>query len=264
MQLRCTAAVGGGIQWLPNLNRACRCDEILEFYGIMNGTTIFMLTGMGAGKTYQEALSEAQIRGYAEADPTADVMGYDARRKCVLSANTAFDTLVNEEDVLCEGIAEISQEFIGRLCGTVGVGTVKLIASAGYDRGGIYAVVQPEYIPAGALFYGVDGCYNMISYRGKNIGVQSYYGSGAGCGPTGSGLIQDIMDILEGGGYRLKTPKNNIAVDNSKKRRYYIEIDGRGELTGPVTIKDMFSRVGAEREKGRRAAFAALPDEVDE
>ena len=102
VSLRCTAAAGGGIPWLTSLSRATRLDEITVVGGILNGTTNYMLSAMTAsGVDYTTCLREAQALGYAEADPTADVEGYDARRKLVLSANLAFGASVREEEIPC-------------------------------------------------------------------------------------------------------------------------------------------------------------------
>ena len=100
VSLRCTASAGGGIPWLTSLSRAARLDEIIAVEGILNGTTNYMLSAMTEnGTDYDAALREAQALGYAEADPTADVEGLDARRKLVLSANLAFGASVQEAEI---------------------------------------------------------------------------------------------------------------------------------------------------------------------
>ncbi|MBR2894528.1 MAG: homoserine dehydrogenase [Oscillospiraceae bacterium] len=111
--LRCTAAAGGGIPWLTNLERVTHFDTINKVEGILNGTTNFILDAMTKnGSDYDEILAEAQRLGFAEADPTADVEGFDARRKIVLSANIAFGVDLKESDVPCFGISTISAEDI--------------------------------------------------------------------------------------------------------------------------------------------------------
>ena len=107
--LRCTAAAGGGIPWLTSLSRASELDEIKAVEGILNGTTNYMLSAMtNSGADYAPALRKAQELGYAEADPTADVEGLDARRKIVLSADLAFGVNIREEDIPCVGISSIT------------------------------------------------------------------------------------------------------------------------------------------------------------
>ena len=107
--LRCTAAAGGGIPWLTSLSRASELDEIKAVEGILNGTTNYMLSAMtNSGADYAPALRKAQELGYAEADPTADVEGLDARRKIVLSADLAFGVNIREEDIPCVGISSVT------------------------------------------------------------------------------------------------------------------------------------------------------------
>ena len=106
---RCTPAVGGGIPWLVNLERVKRLDSVQSFCGIMNGTTNFILDAMHTdGSDFSEVLAEAQKLGYAEADPSADIAGDDVRRKLTISANIAFDALVQEEDIPMFGIRTVT------------------------------------------------------------------------------------------------------------------------------------------------------------
>ena len=113
--LRCTAAAGGGIPWLTSLSRASQLDEITAVEGILNGTTNYMLSAMtNSGADYAAALQKAQELGYAEADPTADVEGLDARRKLVLSADLAFGVNIREEDIPCVGISSITAGDIAK------------------------------------------------------------------------------------------------------------------------------------------------------
>lgn len=113
--LRCTAAAGGGIPWLTSLSRASELDEITAVEGILNGTTNYMLSAMtNSGADYAPALRKAQELGYAEADPTADVEGLDARRKIVLSADLAFGVNIREEDIPCVGISSITAGDIAK------------------------------------------------------------------------------------------------------------------------------------------------------
>lgn len=147
MSLRCTAAAGGGIPWLTSLSRATRLDEITVVGGILNGTTNYMLSAMTAsGVDYTTCLREAQALGYAEADPTADVEGYDARRKLVLSANLAFGASVQEEEIPCFGISSVEKRTSppGAELGRVR----KLFVRAERHEGRISAFVCPTLFPA--------------------------------------------------------------------------------------------------------------------
>ena len=108
---RCTAAVGGGIPWLVNLERLRRGDTVTKIGGIMNGTTNYVLTGMEAGgKSFAEALADAQALGYAEKDPSADIDGADVRRKLCISANVAFDCLIDENTIPTAGIRFVTEK----------------------------------------------------------------------------------------------------------------------------------------------------------
>lgn len=145
VSLRCTAAVGGGIPWLANLERCKRLDAISELGGIMNGTTNFIMDAMHAAPvSFPEILKQAQELGYAEADPSADIDGDDVRRKLTISANIAFDTLLREEDIPMFGIRTVTDEDIrtfqahGFVC--------KLLATAKAAEGGVCAFIEPTLV----------------------------------------------------------------------------------------------------------------------
>lgn len=196
--LRCTAAAGGGIPWLSSLARTKAMDRIYKVEGIMNGTSNFILDAMTKnGTDYADALKEAQALGYAEADPTADVEGFDAARKLVISANLAFDAHLKFEDVICKGISSITAADIaawkvqGKVC--------KLIASAEINPdGSIKASVEPKLFAADSLEAGVDKNNNFISLYAEKIGKQSFFGQGAGAYPTGSNVLADCLAIAGG------------------------------------------------------------------
>ncbi len=196
--LLCTAAAGGGIPWLRSLANVVKMDEVYKVEGILNGTTNFILDAMTKnGEDYAEVLKRAQELGYAEADPTADVEGYDARRKLVLSANIAFGCDLKEQDIPCEGISKITAADIenwkrqGKVC--------KLIASAEKkEDGSIEACVRPVLFDADSLEAGVAVNNNFVSLYARKIGKQSFYGQGAGAYPTGSNVLADCLAIAAG------------------------------------------------------------------
>ena len=149
--LRCTAAAGGGIPWLTSLSRASELDEIKAVEGILNGTTNYMLSAMtNSGADYAPALRKAQELGYAEADPTADVEGLDARRKIVLSADLAFGVNIREEDIPCVGISSITAGDIAK-AKDEGL-TYKLIARAEKNGRAVAAFVCPTLFPSCLLY----------------------------------------------------------------------------------------------------------------
>ncbi|NLU24382.1 MAG: homoserine dehydrogenase [Clostridiales bacterium] len=195
--LRCTAACGGGIPWLVNLERCKRLDTVCEISGIMNGTTNFIMDAMHRSPVdFSEILKQAQELGYAEADPRADIDGDDIRRKLVISANVAFDTLLREEDVPMFGIRTVSAADIeafrqhGFVC--------KLIASALRSGEKVSAYLEPTLVGSGDLEAAVPSNYNLITYTGEAIGPQSFFGQGAGRYPTAYNVVQDCLDVLRG------------------------------------------------------------------
>lgn len=196
--LRCTAAAGGGIPWLHSLARISETDKVLRVWGIMNGTSNYILNAMTyQGVTYETALAEAQRLGYAEADPTADVEGYDARRKLVISANIAFGCCLKEEDVPCQGITQIttSQVAENKFKGK----TYKLIAHAEQKAdGSISAAVEPLLFDANEQEANVRGADNMIALEAERVGVQAFFGAGAGGYPTASNVLADCIEISKG------------------------------------------------------------------
>ena len=143
--LRCTAAVGGGIPWLTNLEKAARANHISRVWGILNGTTNYIMDAMhGSDADFADVLAQAQALGYAEADPSADIDGLDIQRKLILSANVAFGVSLREADVPVFGIRNVRKADIARFqahgC------TCKLIAAAEQKSGSICAYVEPTLL----------------------------------------------------------------------------------------------------------------------
>ena len=175
--LRCTAAAGGGIPWLTSLSRAAALDEITAVEGILNGTTNYMLSAMtNSGADYAPALRKAQELGYAEADPTADVEGLDARRKLVLSADLAFGVNVREEDIPCVGISSITAGDIAK-AKDEGL-TYKLIARAEKNGRAVAAFVCPTLFPSSAPEAHTDGTGNLVTLLASLFGRRGFSGGG--------------------------------------------------------------------------------------
>ena len=220
---RCTAAVGGGIPWLVNLERARRCDTITRVGGILNGTTNFILDAMHRSPlSFSDALAEAQRLGYAEADPGADIDGLDIRRKLVISANVAFDTMLTEADVLTFGIRSITD---GDIAAFTAHGLVcRLLADAGSQSdGSLYAVVEPCLPGRDHPEASVSSNYNLISMWGRAIGRESFFGQGAGRAPTAYTVVQDLEDLRAGTNRFYTTLSQARPVDNTQlRRRYYL------------------------------------------
>lgn len=233
--LRCTAAVGGGIPWLTNLERCKRLDTINEVGGIMNGTTNFIMDAMHRSPiSFPEILHKAQELGYAEADPSADIDGNDIRRKLVISANIAFDTSLDEEAIPMFGIRHITDGDIkafrshGFFC--------KLIATAARTENGVCAYIEPTLVDSHELEAAVPANFNLITYTAENIGRQSYYGQGAGRFPTAANVVQDCLDVLHGQRAFYADAAAPMAPDGSAEAHpYYVRWDGKDAWLDSVT-----------------------------
>jgi homoserine dehydrogenase len=162
--------------------------------GIINGTTNYILTKMTEeGWTYAEALAEAQALGYAEADPTADVGGFDAGAKAAIIATIAFGVAVSAADVHHEGITEVSADDIAtaRRLGY----QIKLVAVAErFDDGSVAVRVHPAMVPDAHPLAAVRDSFNAVFVEGRAVGDLMFYGRGAGGGPTGSAVLGDVID----------------------------------------------------------------------
>ena len=223
-----TAAVGGGIGWLSELERSRRVQGIRQVGGIMNGTCNYILDSMTRlGLGYDEALKQAQRLGYAEANPATDVDGIDTWHKLILSANVAFGISLDKTTVPVAGIRRISAADVecfqahGKVC--------KLISTGERTEHGISAYVQPTLVDAGSPEGAVPLNYNLITFVGETSERMSFYGQGAGRYPTAYNVVQDLVDVLGGKGFYAPYGKPQAA-SNQKEHRYYV----RGGWTGPV------------------------------
>jgi homoserine dehydrogenase len=201
--LHCEAAVAGGIPVLAALREGLVSDRVLSLYGILNGTCNFILTKMESeGREMADVLAEAQRLGYAEADPSADVEGWDARYKLAILARMAFGADVALDAIPCQGISHISkidfQYAHGLGC------TIRLLGTARRgDEGTLSLAVQPMLISRAHMLAKVEGSFNAVWVHGARGGDTMYYGRGAGGDPTGVSVVADIIraarDIRAGG-----------------------------------------------------------------
>jgi len=188
------ASVGGGIPIIRPLKQCLAANNITEVMGIINGTTNFMLTKMTLeGVDYNSVLAEAQRLGYAEADPTADVAGFDAARKIAILASIAFGSRVTVDNVHVEGITGITPEDIC-YAGELGY-IIKLLAIAKDSENGIDVRVHPTLIPIDHPLASVNNEFNAIFVRGDAVGETMFYGRGAGELPTASAVVADVIDV---------------------------------------------------------------------
>ena len=167
---------------------------ITQAKGIVNGTTNYILTEMEKGLNYEDALKQAQELGYAEADPTADVEGYDAQGKIVILANTVMGANLSKDETPCEGITKITAEDISK-AKAAGY-RWKLIAGAQIkEDGSVDAYVRPEKIPLDHPLANIMGPTNALTYTTKYLGDVTIVGPGAGKLPTGFAILTDMLDI---------------------------------------------------------------------
>jgi len=186
------ASVAGGIPIHAVLREGISADSIQAFFGILNGTSNYILTEIESkSSAFNDVLAEAQRLGYAEADPTADVEGYDARSKLALLAQIAFGQHVNPNDIYCEGIRRITP-FDFQYAHTLGH-TIRLVCAARRTDNGLALSVRPTLIPKSTILASVLGAYNAIWVRGAAGQDTFYYGRGAGPLPTGVAVVSDIM-----------------------------------------------------------------------
>ena len=194
VDFRFEASVGGGIPIIMPLKQCLTANRISEVLGIVNGTTNYMLTKMSEdGASYDDVLKEAQEKGYAEANPSADVDGLDAARKAAILSSIAFNMRINFSDVSVEGITKITPEDIAyaKNLGYV----VKLLAIGKDTEDGVNVRVHPVFLPQEHPLASVNGVYNAIFVRGNAIGEAMFYGPGAGSLPTASAVVSDIIDV---------------------------------------------------------------------
>ncbi len=188
------ASVGGGIPIISPLKHSLIANEVSSVMGIVNGTTNYMLTRMVEDNmSYDDALAEAQEKGFAEADPTADVDGFDAAAKIAILASIAFNSRVTMDDVSCEGIRNITTLDL-ETADDMGY-VIKLLAIAHRRPEGIDVRVHPTMIPKTHQLATVNGVYNAIYVTGDAVGETMFFGEGAGAGPAASAVMGDVLEV---------------------------------------------------------------------
>lgn len=191
------ASCGGGIPIIRAINGSLTADVLDEITGILNGTTNYMLYKMSTeGSDFNEVLKEAQAKGYAEADPTADVEGHDACRKIAILSSLAYGKFLDFEKVYTEGITKITPEDM-QYAKELGM-TIKLLGtSRKVSDNEYYALVAPFMIDQSNPLYSVNDVFNGIFVHGNMLGDAMFYGSGAGKLPTASAVVGDVVDAAK-------------------------------------------------------------------
>ena len=190
------ASVGGGIPVLRPLKFDLAGNRIKRIRGILNGTTNYILTAMAEENlSLEEALKQAQAKGYAEANPTDDLNGMDAARKLAILADLAWGREVKAEELSREGIQNVSLKDV-EAAGKLG-GKLKLICEAEeLADGSITAFVAPQVVMPGSMLYSVDQAFNAVLITGNAVGDVMFYGTGAGSEPTASAVVGDVIDAV--------------------------------------------------------------------
>lgn len=194
LEIAFEASVGGGIPIIDPLKHSLIANRIDSIMGIVNGTTNYMLTRMDEDSLdYDAALKEAQERGFAEADPTADVDGLDAAAKIAILASIAFNSRVTMDQVYTEGIRRISPVDLANAHDSGYV--VKLVAHARRGESGVDVRVHPTMIPEDHQLATVNGIFNAIFVEGDAVGQTMFFGEGAGAGPAASAVMGDVLEV---------------------------------------------------------------------
>lgn len=240
------ASVAGGIPIINGINESLTANKVKNLYGIVNGTTNYILSKMELEDlSFDYVLKEAQEKGYAEADPTSDIEGFDAQYKLAILSSLAFGTKVNSEDVYREGITKINSIDM-EYAKDFGM-AIKLLAIAKEENGELELRVHPTMIPETHPLANVYDSFNAVFINGNAVGDLMFYGRGAGSLPTGSAVVSDIIAILRSN-IAIENPqpvvKNNlwdmkIKNMNEIESRYYIRItvnDKPGVLGQITTI----------------------------
>ena len=192
------ASVGGGVPIIKPLQSDLAANDILEISGIMNGTTNYILTRMfGAGISFAEALGEAKAKGYAEADPSADVDGIDACRKTAILAAVAFGNLIEPARIHTEGISAIRSEDV-RAARSFGAEIKLLGRTVCRENKDTFMMVAPFLIGNDSPLAHVHDVFNGILVRGSAVGDVMFYGRGAGALPTASAVCSDVLSLAKG------------------------------------------------------------------
>jgi homoserine dehydrogenase len=233
LDLAFEAAVAGGVPLIRPLKESLVGERVERITGIVNGTTNHVLTQMSEhGVTFAAALEEAQRLGYAEADPTADVEGFDAAAKCAILASVAFNSRVVAGDVYREGIARVTPQDVADAARLGYV--VKLLAIAELEDDAISARVHPAMIPVAHPLASVGGAFNAVFVEGATVGQLMFYGPGAGGDPTATAVVGDLVDVAR----NLATGSRSIGCTCSLDRRIRPMGDTLGQYYLNLHVED--------------------------
>lgn len=259
------ASVGGGIPIIRPLKTSLAPDEILEISGILNGTTNYILTEMtDKGSDFDSVLKDAQDKGYAEKDPTADVEGYDACRKIAILTSLAYGKQLDFEDIYTEGITKITDRDI-HYAKKLGA-KVKIFGSSKKIGDQVSAMVAPKLITSDHPLYSVEGVFNAILVKGNMVGDVMFYGQGAGKLATASAVVSDVMDASKHVNVNINTlwdsEKLELVALDDVKSKFFVRVSGsKGE--NEAKVAENFGKV-TEVDAGYADEYAFVTEEISE
>jgi homoserine dehydrogenase len=257
------ASVAGAIPLLRPLRESLHGDRITRVTGIVNGTTNFILSAMdSAGMGFAEALDQATALGYAEADPTADIEGFDAAAKAAILASLAFHTRVRAADVYREGITEVTAGDVAS-AHTMG-STIKLLCIAEQSDDGVSVRVYPAMIPRTHPLASVSDAFNAVFVEAEAAGQLMFYGRGAGGAPTASAVLGDIVAVARNkiAGVRSASESSYAALPirpmGDAQTRYHVSLDVADRAGVLAAVASVFARhdvsIATVRQSGRDAS----------
>ena len=259
------ASVGGGIPIIRPLKISLAPDEILEISGILNGTTNYILTEMtNNGSAFDTVLKDAQDKGYAEKDPTADVEGYDACRKIAILTSLAYGKQLDFEDIYTECITKITDRDI---CYAKKIGAkVKIFGSSKKVGDKVSAMVAPKLITSEHPLYSVDGVFNAILVKGNMVGDVMFYGQGAGKLATASAVVSDVIDEAKHVNVNMRTlwdhEKLALMPMDEVKSKFFVRVKGTKDEVQEQAAK-LFGKITAV-DAGFDDEFGFVTEEITE
>ena len=240
-------------------------EEILEISGILNGTTNYILTEMtDKGADFDSVLKEAQEKGYAEKDPTADIEGHDACRKIAILTSLAYGKQLDFEDIYTEGITKITDRDIN-YAKKLGA-KVKIFGSSKKVGDRVSAMVAPKLITSTHPLYSVDGVFNAILVKGNMVGDVMFYGQGAGKLATASAVVSDVIDEAKHVNVNMRTlwdaEKLNLMPLNEVASKFFVRVHGNRAETEQKVV-NAFGNV-TPVDAGYEDEFAFVTEEITE
>lgn len=259
------ASVGGGIPIIRPLKISLAPDEILEISGILNGTTNYILTEMtNNGSAFDTVLKDAQDKGYAEKDPTADVEGYDACRKIAILTSLAYGKQLDFEDIYTEGITKITDRDISYAKAMDA--KVKIFGSSKKVGDKVSAMVAPKLITSSHPLYSVDGVFNAIFVKGNMVGDVMFYGQGAGKLATASAVVSDVIDEAKHVNVNMRTlwdhDKLALLPMDEVKSKFFVRVKGT-KADVEAKVLDAFGKVTAV-DAGYNDEFGFVTEDITE